>query len=103
MGQKHKKWQFTGSELRRSVKNRTVTKILYRFLGIDSYEYDSSKEIIFSQTASMSQVGEIHQKSVNKDVFTKKVEFFDAFFSQQQFGKIKVLLKKISMIFLVIA
>ena len=44
----------------------------------------------------MSQVkGEIHQKSVNKDVFlAKKGEFFDAFLSQRQFWQNKVVIEK---------
>lgn len=72
-------------------------KILYEFLGIDSNEYDSSKrDNFFSKTASMSQVkGEIHQKSLNKDVFiTKKGEFFDAFLSQRQFWQNKGIIDK---------
>ena len=72
-------------------------KILYEFLGIDNIEYDSSKrDNFFSKTASMSQVkGEIHQKSLNKDVFlTKKGEFFDAFLSQRQFWQNKGIIDK---------
>ena len=78
-------------------KPENSQKILYEFLGIDSNEYDSSKRgNFFSKTASMSQVkGEIHQKSLYKEVFlTKKGEFFDAFLSQRQFWQNKGIIDK---------
>ena len=68
------------------VKNTNHHQKIYEFLGLKS-DYDEEKERLFSQTASIRQIGgEVHSKSIEKKEFLDhKNEFYDALMMQRKY------------------